>query len=56
MIGNKKDSDDWTVSEEEGAKKMQDLKLNLFFEASAKSGEAINEIFKTIIEEILVKD
>ena len=53
LVGNKKDlKDERIVSEEQGALKMQELGLNLFFESSAKTSEAIQEVFNAILEEV----
>lgn len=52
LVGNKKDlKNERIVTEEEGAQKMQFLGLSLFFESSAKTSEAISEIFNAILED-----
>ena len=52
LVGNKIDLKERNITEDEGKKLAEDNNFK-FFEASAKSGKNVNEIFQTIFEMII---
>ena len=53
LVGNKKDLENERIISEENGKKLAEKYNFLFFEASAKNGENINDVFKKLSEEII---
>ena len=54
LVGTKKDCER-KVSYEEGLALMKKLKLDMFFETSAKNGEKVYETFEAIARELIAK-
>ena len=52
LVGNKCDSPDRVVTEEEGKKLAEDFNMS-FFETSAKTNQNVNEVFNFLTQEIL---
>ena len=53
LVGNKCDSSDRVITEEEGKKFAEKYNIK-FFETSAKTGQNINEVFQYILNEVFI--
>ena len=54
LLGNKCDIEERSVSQEDGLKMAEKLKIR-YFETSAKTGKGINEAFEHLVKEIMKK-
>ena len=52
LVGNKSDSPDRVVTEEEGKKLAEEFNMD-YFEASAKTNKNVNEVFYYLVKEIV---